>query len=301
MSPGEVASVDLPISVLVLTRNEEVNIAECLRSVAWASDVHVLDSFSDDQTVNIAQSAGARIHQRVFDNFSDHKNWALGHVPFRHAWVLLLDADERITPDLLKEIRELFRAGKPSSEGYYIPRINYFCGKRIRFGGWYPDWQLRLLEKSAGRYEKRIVHEHVLLRTEPGFLKNGLVHSDGKGIENYIARLNTYSSMEAVEIFLEAKNSPEGQLRAEWLGPGPGRRRALKKLAYRFLPARPLFKFLWIYFLRLGFLDGAIGLRFALLHAVYDYQISLKREELEDPVSPISRKYASVIARRTAP
>jgi hypothetical protein len=179
-------------------------------------------------------------------------------------------------------------SGSPQHHGYYLARQNWFAGAWIRHGGWYPDWNLRLLRRGRGRYEARLVHEHILLTGPPGYLQNPLIHYDYKGIERYFERHNVYSSLEAVEAFwtLNAPR-PEG-LPASLRAKGPGRRRFLKNLAYRYLPARALVKFLWMYCFKLGFLDGRMGFRFCVLHTFHDYQISLKLEELRELKSAIS-------------
>lgn len=285
------------ISILIITRNEERNIAACLEGLSWSNDVVVLDSFSTDATVNFAERSGARVFQRQFDNFASHKNWALDNIDFKNQWLFIVDADERVSPALAQEIGSLL-ASTGGHNGYYVARQNIFAGKWIRFGGWYPDWQLRLIKIGSARYEDRIVHEHMLLDGSAGFLKNHLIHYDYKGIERYFDRHNTYSSMEAVEIYrsLNGLNN-KGVISGGLLSKGPARRRFLKNSAYRYLPARPLFKFIWMYFLKFGFLDGRIGFRFSLLHAFYDYQISLKLNELKDKNSPLYEKYREYIEK----
>ncbi|MGP8049545.1 MAG: glycosyltransferase family 2 protein [Desulfobaccales bacterium] len=285
-----------PVSVLVCTKNEARNLKACLESVAWAGDLVVLDSGSDDDTVNIARRLGARVVQRPFDNFSAHKNWALDNLDFAHDWVLILDADERVSPALAREIAAaVARPGEVC--GYYLARQNFFCGKWIRHGGWFPDYNLRLLKLGRGRYESRLVHEHVLLDGPAGYLENPLAHDDYKGLERYFDRHNLYSSLEAVEAarIIRAAGQPARSLPAALRTRGPERRRFLKNLAYRYLPARALIKFLWMYLLRLGFLDGRLGFRYCLLHAFYEYQVSLKLEELRDLNSPISEKYRDLL------
>jgi glycosyltransferase involved in cell wall biosynthesis len=285
-----------PISVLICTKNEERNLAACLESVSWADDCVILDSYSDDETVTIGRERGARVVQRKFDNFSVHKNWALQHIDFKHDWILIVDADERVTPKLAQEIAALI-AGSPQHYGYYLARQNWFAGTWMKHGGWTPDWNLRLLKRGRGRYERRLVHEHIVLDGPPGYLTNPLIHNDYKGIERYFDRHNVYSSLEAVEAYrtLTATHQPQGLRASIWIK-GPERRRFLKNLAYRYLPGRALFKFIWMYFFKLGFLDGRMGFRFCLLHTFYDYQISLKLEELRDPNSPMSQKYKDASA-----
>ena len=289
---------DLPkpsVSVLICTKNEALNLPGCLESVAWADDVVVFDSFSDDDTVKLAGQSGARVVQRQFDNFSAHKNWALDHVDFAHEWVLIVDADERVSPALAREIAgAVARPGEIC--GYYLARQNYFGGAWIRHGGWYPDYNLRLLQRGRGRYEARLVHEHVLLQGPAGLLKNPLIHHDYKGIERYFERHNVYSSLEAVEARRTLTTAGPARGLPALLGArGPERRRFLKNLAYRHLPARSLFKFIWMYLIKLGFLDGRLGFRYCLLHTFYEYQVSLKLDELQDPGSPISQKYRDLL------
>jgi len=284
-----------PVSVLICTRNEERNLKSCLESVAWAGDLFVFDSCSDDDTVNLARQLGARVVQREFDNFSAHKNWALDHLEFAHDWVLIVDADERVSPALAREIAAaVARPGEVC--GYYLARKNFFCGQWIRHGGWYPDYNLRLLKRGRGRYESRLVHEHVLLDGPAGYLENPLIHHDYKGMERYFERHNVYSSLEAVEASrtLTAPQSAQSLPALLW-AKGPERRRFLKNLAYRFLPARSLFKFIWMYLIKLGFLDGRLGFRYCLLHTFYEYQVSLKLEELQDPNSPLAQKYRDLL------
>jgi len=283
-------SIKNSISVLILTKDEERNIAQCIKSVSWCGELFVLDSFSSDHTVEIAESMSAKVIQRTFDNFADHKNWALDNLSFKFEWLLLLDADERVTPELRDEIVRAINSDNIA--GYYIPRKNMFMSKWIRHGGWYPDYQLRLFRRSKARYEKRIVHERMVIKGQAGYLQAPLIHEDFKGLERYFDRHNTYSSMEAVEALKSLKDVESSQTsNKQAIRTLPQQRRALKNFAYRFLPCRSLAKFLWMYVIKCGFLDGRIGFRFCLLHAFYEYQISLKLKELNDAESPMYRKY----------
>ena len=142
---------NLPVSVLIPTRNEERNIAACIEGVAWADEVIVFDSLSDDATVAIATAKGATIVQREFDNFAAHKNWALDNFGFAHEWILIVDADERVTPELAADIKAAITGAAPQS-GYFIARKNIFSGRWIRHAGMYPDWQLRLFKLGKARY-----------------------------------------------------------------------------------------------------------------------------------------------------
>ena len=283
-----------PISVLIPTKDEERNISECIKSVLWAGEVFVYDSMSSDQTVEIAEGMGAAVVQRPFDNFADHKNWALDNLPFKYDWILILDADERVTPELREEIKAAIKTG--DAAGYYIPRKNVFMGSWIRHGGWFPDYQLRLFRRGKAKYEKRIVHEHMVIDGHAGYLQQPLIHHDFKGLERYFDRHNTYSSMEAVEAFRILNSSKAaGQIEKGIKKAGPQRRRAIKEFGYRFVPCRSLIKFFWMYIVKLGFLDGRMGFRYCLLHTFYEYQVSLKLEELKDESSPMYEKYKNYL------
>ena len=208
-----------------------------------------------------------------------------------------MDADERVTPDLAREIAALV-SGSPPHHGYYLARQNWFAGTWIRHGGWYPDYNLRLLRRGRGRYEARLVHEHILLAGPPGYLKNPLIHYDYKGIERYFERHNVYSSLEAVEAYrtLTAPDQPGG-CRRTFAGQGAGAPAVFKKsrLPVSARPA-PCLNLSGCTSVKLGFLDGRMGFRYCLLHTFYDYQISLKLEELRDPQSPMSQKYKDMSA-----
>jgi len=288
-----------PVSVLVPTRNEERALPACLASLDWADEVFVFDSYSQDGTEAVARAAGAHWVQRVFDDFATHKNWALDNLEFKNNWILIVDADERIPPQLAKEIEETI-ASPEAAPGYYVARRKNFAGKWLRHGGTFPDYNLRLFRRGACRYEKRLVHEHMVCDGTPGYLKTALLHEDYKGIERYIDRQNAYSSFEAVEAYkLQAKLHLDGQIRPSIWRVGPYRRRALKSFAYRHLPLRSLFFFFWVYFIKLGFLDGRIGLRYCILRAIYEYEVDLKIIELNSDGSPIREKYAGHITAQS--
>ncbi|MDX8410707.1 MAG: glycosyltransferase family 2 protein [Mariprofundaceae bacterium] len=289
-------AIKVLLSVLIPTKDEERNIAACIDSVSFAGEIIVFDSLSTDYTLEIAGAKGARIMQRKFDVFSTHKNWALDNIGFDNEWILILDADERVSPELREEIISLINA-PPLLNGYYVARKNMFSGKWIRHCGMYPDWQLRLLRRGKARYEDRIVHEHMILEGKAGFLNEPLFHHDYKGMNRYFDRHNHYSDLEAIEIYRELAGSTSPPTSGDVFIKGPHRRRALKNFAYHWLPMRPFFVFCYMYFLRFGFLDGRIGFRYCLLRAIYEYQISLKLLELRDPDSPISAQYGKYLNR----
>src|SRR6476469_1252864 len=164
-----------PVSVLVPTLDEELNLPECLQSVAWADEIFVVDSFSSDRTVEIARAHGAHVEQHVFESYSRQKNWALGSLPLRNDWVLIVDADERVTPELRDEISTLLPIADRA--GYYVNRKFIFLGHWVRHAGWYPSWNLRLFRHRLGRYDDREVHEHVVLDGPAGYLNADLLHA----------------------------------------------------------------------------------------------------------------------------
>ena len=284
-----------PVSAIVPTLDEERNIAACLRSLDWVDEVIVFDSRSTDRTVEIARGMGAAVVERPFDNFSAHKNWALDNLDLRHAWVLFVDADERVTPGLAAEIRATI-ARPDALNGYHVAREYWIWDRRMR--AMYPDWNLRLVRRGKGRYEDRIVHEHMVVEGPAGYLKHPLIHRDDKGIERWLDRHNRYSGMEAVEVWrMRRARGRGGSLAARLAVHGPERQRGLKHFAYRHLPFRPLWRFAYLYLVKGGILDGRKGFRYCALKMFYEYQISLKLEELEDPRSPLRERYREELER----
>lgn len=284
-----------PLSVVVLTKDEEVNIGEALDGVAWASERIVFDSYSTDRTLDIAEAKGARIVQRVFDNHATHKNWALDNIAFRNDWVLLLDADERLTPGLVLEIQSCL-ADTQGFVGFHIPWRRFLWGREVKFSG--RDYNLRLVKRGHCRYEERLVHEHMIAKGPTGHLSNYLLNKEERGFERYCQRLNMYTSREAVEIHKMLNGDESQGLTGAWFRRGPQGRRALKNFAYRYLPARPIVMFLYFYILRLGFLNGTIGFRVCALKMFFDYVIKIKVEELENNDSPLYKTYADHIEGR---
>lgn len=264
------------ISVLVLTLNEEVNIGDCLESVAWADDVLVLDSGSDDSTVDIAQSRGARVMHRNFDDFASQRNYGLQKGNLRHEWVLHLDADERVPLALQEEL--LTKARRNEKRAYRVPSKLMFQGRWLKHAGMYPTYQIRFGRRDALTFTQ-VGHGQrgALPADQVGTLDEPLLHyAFSKGIADWVRRHNRYSSHEA-EHASETNVRPVG-----WTdiiaGDAQSRRRTLKDVSYA-LPFRPLLRFLYVYIGHLGFLDGRPGFDYAVLLAFYEYLIDLKRRE----------------------
>ncbi len=267
----------MTVSVMILTLNEEINIRECIESVAWSDDVIVFDSFSSDETVNIANELGARVIQRTFDNWSSHQNWAVTSIEFKNPWVFYIDADERCTGELAREINEVAAAADDKS-AFRVRRKDHYMGTWLKRSQLYPTWIVRLFRPEKIRYE-RLVNPIAVVEGEIGELNAHLFHYPfSHGVAHWINRHNNYSDMESEEAYTGRLNY---QVRIRNLiSSDPNIRRAeVKKLFYR-LPARPLIKFVYYYVIRRGFLDGRAGLSYSTLQAIYEYFIALKTREL---------------------
>jgi glycosyltransferase involved in cell wall biosynthesis len=271
-------SSDLTVSILILTLNEERNLAECLGTVAWADDIVVLDSYSTDETKQIAEEHGARVVQRRFDNWAAHQNWAVEHIPFKHRWVFYLDADERMTPELRDEICTIAGDAHNDKVAYYCGRKNYFLGKWIRHA-MPPGMIMRFFVPAHIRFE-RLVNPTPVIQGNHGFLTKHFLHYNfSKGITEWLDKHNKYSSYEALEGVKLLAGEVHEQASVFCRDPAL-RRKALKNWAFRF-PFRPLLKFCYLYFLRLGLLDGRAGFIYCRLQAMYEYMIVLKMLEHE--------------------
>ncbi len=271
------------VEVLILTRDEELNLPHALASViGWADAVHVVDSGSTDGTMDIARSAGAVVHQQAWLGYAKQKNWALDTLPFRSDWIFILDADEVILPELRDELLAIAR--RPTDDvpisGYFVNRYLIFLGKRIRHCGYYPSWNMRFFKRGRARYEERDVHEHMLVTGRTDYLKGHMEHNDRRGMHAYAAKHNEYATLEARALFREMRGEGNDTIKPRFFGDPLQRRRWIKRYVYPRLPATWLLRFLFMYVVRLGFLDGLTGLRFCLFIASYELLISLKLREL---------------------
>ncbi len=285
------AASKIPVSVLIPAKNEEANLPACLESLSRADEIFVVDSQSSDRSVEIAEQYGATVVQFHFDGrWPKKKNWSLENLPFRHEWVLIVDCDERIPPELWEEIEAAIQ--NSAYDGYYLNRKVFFLGTWIRHGGRYPDWNLRLFKHKKGRYENlrteeirntgdNEVHEHVILEGASGYLKNDMLHIDFRDIYHWLDRHNRYSNWEA-RVYLNLLNSKEesGTIGASLWGNAVQRKRFLKKIWVR-LPFKPTLRFILFYIIQLGFLDGKAGYIYGRLLSQYEYQIGVKVYELQ--------------------
>jgi glycosyltransferase involved in cell wall biosynthesis len=276
----------LPVSVLVPIRNEAANLPRCLASVAWADEIIVVDSQSTDGSIALATAAGAQVVQFHFNGiWPKKKNWALANLPFRHEWVLILDADEVMPASAAAEIGELLDRDGAGCAGFWINRRFMFMGGWLRHA-YYPNWNLRLFRHRLGRYERLVqgatnsgdneVHEHIVVAGATGRLRGEMDHYAFPSIDVFIEKHNRYSNWEArleVEQGLQSAGRPLQSAAVDL-------RRRLKRWSRR-LPFRPTLRFLYVYLVQRGFLDGARGYYFARLHAVYEFMSVAKAAELK--------------------
>jgi glycosyltransferase involved in cell wall biosynthesis len=230
----------------------------------------VIDGGSTDDTVQIARKLKANVLEHRWTGYADQKNWALDNLPVRSDWVLFLDADEQLTAELRDEI--LQAVGDETATGFAIPRRYVFLGRPLRHAWWYPDYQLRLFRVGRGRFEERHVHEHVVLDGRLRHLRHALIHENLKGLSAFVERHNRYSDLEAAERLTPSL----GRTIGSFTGSRANRRRALKERVWYRLPCRPAIRFLWLYVVKRGFLDGRRGLLFCRLIAHYELLIDAK-------------------------
>ena len=266
------------ISVLILTRNEEQDLPGCLASVAWSDDIHVFDSCSTDATASIARSAGATVTARPFDTYAEQRNAALATLAFKHDWIFILDADERPTQSLAEEMLNTAAAAQPITAAFRVRRKDYLWNTWLKHAQMSP-WYIRLMRKGRAHYV-RDVNEVLEVDGLVAELQSPLDHYPfSKGVSHWVARHNTYSTMEAA-LLASGSAVEDASLRTAIFGEDfHARRRAQKAIFYQ-LPLRPLLKWFYLMFYRGAILDGPAGTAYATLQAFYEFLIELKRKEL---------------------
>jgi glycosyltransferase involved in cell wall biosynthesis len=290
------------VSVLIPSFNEARNILGCLQSVSWADEIVVVDSCSTDGTAPLASGFGARVVNFEWNGrLPKKKNWALENIVWRNEWVLVVDADERITPLLAKEIESVLSCS--SVNGYYLNRRFMFMGRWIRHCGYYPSWNLRLFRHACGRYEHLVendtqsgdneVHEHVVLQGGSGFLRHEMLHLAYPDIFTWVEKHNRYSNWEA---HVEASGARPLRLNLTAIS----HKRPLRACSRQF-PFRPALRFIYHYFFRRGFLDGYEGYVLCRLLAVYELLSALKAQELRGKDSSHSSTVTRGNDRRRLP
>ena len=243
------------LSVILITHNEEANIEACLRSVQWADEIVIVDSYSQDKTVSICRRFTEKCDQIRWMGFGQMKNAALDRAT--EEWVLSIDADERVTPELAREIRQAIEEAG-NKVGFCVPRRAWFLGKWIRHCGWYPGHVLRLFRRDAGRFQEKRVHEGVLVQGSTGVLKHDLLHYTDRDLAHYFDKFHRYTTLAAQDLYQVGRRARPGDL-----------------------ILRPMAIFLKMYFIRAGFLDGLQGLILSGLSAGYVFTKYAKLWELE--------------------
>ncbi|MDO8281929.1 MAG: glycosyltransferase family 2 protein [Thermodesulfovibrionia bacterium] len=242
------------LSVAIITYNEEENIREALESVKWADEIVVVDSFSTDKTQEICREYTDKVYPVEWAGFSAQKNTAISLTT--QSWILVLDADERVSEDLKSEIVRAMTGTAPA-DGYYIARKNFFANKWIRHGGWWPDYTLRLFKREKGTFEEREVHEAIKVSGKTGRLENPIIHYTYSGMDDFMKRMEKYSGLAAKELYKQKRKS------------------SLFDLIFR-----PPATFIKMYLIRLGMLDGLYGIILACLYSVYTFKKYSKFRQL---------------------
>jgi len=278
-----------PLSVLVPVKNDAANLRDCLASVAFAQEIVVVDSGSTDGSQAIAEEAGAQVVQFAWNGkFPRKKNWALENIPWQNEWVVIVDADERVTPELERKIRGAIQ--RTDVDGFYLNRRFWFLDGWINHCGYFPSWNMRLFRHRLGRYEQieidgvlsgdNEVHEHVLLNGRTEYLSAPMEHYAFPDIATFVEKHNRYSTWEAAAFARLHRRPNEKTLRATPFGTALERKRWLRKLAIR-TPFRPSLRFLYHYIWKQGFRDGYRGWVLCRLLTWYERLIVLKEREME--------------------
>lgn len=292
------------LTIILLTFNEEKNIHDCIDSLnGIPADIFVVDSYSTDKTIDILNERGIAYQQHSFGNYSLQRNWAQDHDPFGNPWVLHLDADERLTPELRDWIINDFPS-YTDTDAFIFSRRAVFLGKWIRFGGHYPNYHLRLFKKECGRCEDKAYDQHFVSTGKSEIIRGkDIINVLSDNLGSFIERHNKWSLMEAVEILKQQKS---GEVRSKLVGNPIERKRWLKNNLFEGLPLfiRSIFYFIYRYFFRLGFLDGKRGLVFHVLQGFWfrflvDAKVYEIRKEMSDDKmtlkEALQHKYGVVI------
>lgn len=268
----------MSVSIFIQTLDEEDNLPHLLDTVKWSDDIVVLDSLSTDKSEQIARDRGCRWFARAYDGRGPHQNWAMENIEFKHKWVFYLDADERMTPELKQEIITIADNPDEKRVAFYCGRRNYFMGKWIKHA-MPPGFIMRFFQPPHIRFE-RMANPIPTVDGEVGYLKHHFLHYNfSKGLHEWLERHNRYSSYEAKETLKALQERPL-RWRNLLARDAMTRRFEMKNLSFR-LPLRPVWKFLYMYGLKGGFLDGRSGLTYCMLQAIYEYHICIKLRELK--------------------
>jgi len=270
------------VDVLIQTHNEQLNLPHTLETIrGWVNKVFVVDSGSTDGTQKVAEAFNATFVHHDWEGYAAQKNWALDNLPFESPWVLILDADEACSPELVEEIKAIVSRlpDDVPEAAFHLNRVFIFMGRRIKHCGYFPSWNLRLFKRGRAKYEQRLVHEHMIVDGPTGYLQHLLLHEDRRGLEHFIAKHNRYSTLEAHEIYSSREAWPGVH---SFLFDRMQRRRYIKNRVLPFLPLPWVLRFIYMYILKLGFLDGRAGWYLCLFISSYEFFIRMKYTELID-------------------
>lgn len=259
------------ISIVILTFNSRDTIRQTLtHSAELSDDIHIVDSHSSDETLEIAAEFGVSVSQRAFKNYSDQRNWAIDNLPLKHGWQLHLDADEYPSADLKAAIRALPEEDADGPDGYFIPRLVHFMERPIRHGGMFPIWHMRLFKTGSGRCEDRAYDQHFVLSGKGASLKQHFVDDIRMPLRVWSERHVNWAVQEAREVMRRDDGDIAGKVAAD-IGGNPLERKRYFKSGYYRLPLfiRPILLFLYRYIIRLGFLDGRAGMVFFILQTFW--------------------------------
>jgi len=241
------------ISAIIITYNEESNIEECLKSISWVDEIVIVDSGSTDNTEQICKKYTKSFYFQEWFGYGPQKQFALGLA--KNQWILSIDADERVTPELRNDLENILK-NEDTISGYFIPRENYYLGKKIKYCGWYPDYTLRFAKRDKASFDNNLVHEKLLVDGSTAKLFTNMTHYPFKSIAQQLLKLNKYSTISADGMFNQNKSIP-------WI----------------ILFMKPIFTFFKIFILRFGFLDGWRGLIISLAASSSTYYKYLKLKE----------------------
>ncbi len=271
---NQAAGMNTDLAVLILTHNEEKNIGKCLRSVLpLTRRIFIVDSGSTDRTVEIARGLGAEVAAHPWTTYADQFNWGLDHLPFTAGWVMRLDADEELMPDLIGALQDFLAAPPADVSGVYVRRRVYFLDRWIRHGGYYPTWLLRVFRNGVGRCEALWMDEHIVVSHGTTLrMHHDIIDHNNKDLTFWTDKHNRYASRELLDILAKETPEPAGrQLAPSVLESQAQSRRWVKTNVYGRAPLfwRAFFYFLYRYIVRLGFLDGKEGLVFHFLQGFW--------------------------------